>query len=119
MKPAPSIERLPLIGALAAALASSLCCVLPFVLVSIGITGPWLARLQIFEPYRIPFDVASVAVLALAWTTHVVRVRSCGVEDGCALPRTVRRTRIGLLVATVLVGIIISAPYAIAYLGGS
>lgn len=119
--PAPSqgLERLTLAGAIGAIVTASLCCVLPFVLVSVGIAGPWLARLQVFEPYRIPLDAVSLAGLATAWTVHLLRVRSCRAGDACALPRRLRATRIGLLVATVLILALIAAPYAIAYFGGS
>lgn len=113
------LEGFTLAGALGAVLAASICCVAPFVLVSIGITGPWLARLQVFEPYRIPFDILSLAALCTAWGIHFLRVRSCRAGDSCGLPNRLRRTRVGLLVATVLIGILIAAPYAIAYFGGS
>jgi len=113
------LEGVTLVGAIGAVLAASLCCVLPFVLVSIGIAGPWLAGLQGFEPYRIPFDALSLAALGTAWGVHFFRVRSCRAGDGCALPQRLRRTRIGLMVATVFIGMLIAAPYAIAYFGGS
>ena len=102
-----------------AIVAASLCCVVPFLLVSLGITGPWLARLQIFEPYRIPFDVVSVLAVIAAWIVHFARVRTCRSEDGCAIPQRLRRTRSGLLVATGLIVILVAAPYAIASFGGS
>lgn len=118
MKPSMTTERVPIVGVILLGLASSLCCVLPFVLVSIGITGPWLARLRVFEPYRIGIDVASLIVLAIAWGSHVLVVRACRVDDRCGLPTRVRRTRIGLVIATVAVIAIIGTPYAISYFGG-
>jgi hypothetical protein len=57
-------------GALAAALASTLCCLAPYVFVSVGIAGPWLARFRLFDPVRIPLEVASLLALAAAWTLH-------------------------------------------------
>ena len=104
-------------AAFAAALASSLCCVVPFVLVSIGITGPWLARLRVFDPLRIPFELASVVALAAAWLVHVRGVRSCSTA-GCALPLRLRRTRIGLALASVLIVALVAAPYVIARIEG-
>jgi mercuric ion transport protein len=98
-----SIDRVPLAGAIVAALVSALCCVVPFVLVSVGITGPWLARLQVFEPYRIPLDVASLVVVTVGWGVHVARVRSCRPGDGCAFPQRLRRTRMWLLIVTFVV----------------
>jgi mercuric ion transport protein len=112
------VEGFTLAGAIVAVLASTLCCVVPFALVSIGITGPWLARLAIFEPYRIPLDLASMVALGTAWGVHLLRVRSCSPEQGCALPGRLRATRIGLAIATVLIVVLVGAPYAIAYFGG-
>ena len=117
--PRQAAERLTLLAALGAVAAASLCCVVPFLLVSLGITGPWLARLQIFEPYRIPFDVMSIFAVGVAWAVHLARVRTCRTDDGCAIPQRVRRTRSVLLVSTGLIVILVAAPYAIASFGGS
>jgi mercuric ion transport protein len=42
----------------AAAIGASLCCVVPLVLVSLGISGAWLASLTALEPYRPLFAMA-------------------------------------------------------------
>jgi mercuric ion transport protein len=111
-------ERLGLAGAIGAIVVASLCCVVPFVLVSVGITGPWLAALQVFEPYRIPLDAVSVGALGSAWAVHLLRVRACRAQGACALPQRLRTTRTGLLIATILIVALIAAPYVIAYFGG-
>ena len=119
MRPLSFAERLPIVGVVLFGLLSSLCCVVTFALVALGVTGPWLAGLQIFEPYRVPLDVSSAAALALAWCSHVVATRSCRPDGACTAPSTLRQTRAALTLATLAVGGVTAAPYLIAYFGGS
>jgi len=53
-------------GGIAALLAGA-CCVVPFVLVSIGMGGAWLASLQLLEPYRPVFIGIAIIALGFAW----------------------------------------------------
>ncbi len=53
------------LAGLAALLASS-CCVLPLVLVLLGISGSWISRLRVLEPYSNALILLSLAALALA-----------------------------------------------------
>ncbi len=103
-------------AAVTAAIGSTVCCVLPFVLVSLGITGPWLARLQVFEPFRIPLDVTGGVAIAAAWASLLYSRRACRANGACALPAVQRRTTIALTVVTVIVVGLALAPYAIARL---
>jgi hypothetical protein len=45
-------ETTDLIAGTLAALGASVCCVLPLVLVALGIGGSWIASLTAMEPYR-------------------------------------------------------------------
>ena len=48
------------------AFLAGVCCVVPFVLVSVGVGGAWLANLQAFAPYRPLFiGVALTALTAM------------------------------------------------------
>lgn len=47
------------------ALLASSCCVLPLVLVLAGVTGAWMARLRVLEPWS--NGIAALAVLTLAF----------------------------------------------------
>jgi mercuric ion transport protein len=49
-----------------AALLASACCVLPLVFVLVGISGAWIARLRVLEPYSGALSVLSLAALAFA-----------------------------------------------------
>lgn len=50
--PSTNSPRWALLTGAAAALGASLCCVVPLVLASLGISGAWLASLTALEPYR-------------------------------------------------------------------
>lgn len=55
-----------LVGALAA-ITASLCCVVPLLLVTLGVGGAWVASLTRFEPLRPIFIAITLAMLFLAW----------------------------------------------------
>ena len=55
-----------LVGALAA-ITASLCCVVPLVLLTLGVGGAWVASLSVFEPLRPIFIAIALVMLILAW----------------------------------------------------
>jgi mercuric ion transport protein len=106
------LGRLMAFAVLASLLAST-CCVLPLVLVLVGITGAWMAGLQALAPVT-PYAVA-LAVGALAWAGWLVfrPARFCTMEDGgCATTRPLmRRVFLGCAVfIALLLGFPLIAP---------
>jgi mercuric ion transport protein len=84
---APSSDRLGgrLMGlAVVSTLLASACCVLPLVLVLIGVTGAWMSNLQALKPLTPVFVVVTLA--ALAWAGYLVLRPSntCSTADGAA-----------------------------------
>jgi mercuric ion transport protein len=81
-----------LAGGVLAALLSSLCCLGPLVLVTLGIGGAWMANLAALEPYRPLFlGVAVVCVvLAYRYIYHTPAPAECEPGTLCALPHTQR-----------------------------
>lgn len=65
-KPAP--ETASIAAGAASAIGASTCCVLPLVLVSMGLGGAWVARLRALEQFQWVFIglAAALAVPALA-----------------------------------------------------
>lgn len=101
-------SRLPLFGGLAAAVGAGLCCVGPFVLVSLGIGGAWVANLTRFEPFRPLFILAALALLAWAgWQVH----RPCPPDDACATLAVRRRRRLIFWLAALVALALVTAPY--------
>lgn len=65
MDAAPRSAPALALAGLAALLASS-CCVLPLVLALLGISGAWISRLRVLEPYSPALIALSLGALALA-----------------------------------------------------
>ncbi|WP_222873573.1 mercuric transporter MerT family protein [Hankyongella ginsenosidimutans] len=58
-------------GLIGAVLASS-CCVVPLVLVTLGVSGAWIGSLTALEPYKLFFVLVTLALLAGASGTSIV-----------------------------------------------
>jgi mercuric ion transport protein len=63
-------------GAVLAAIGASVCCVVPLVLVLLGISGAWIANLTVLDAWRPWFSVVTLLCLALAfWNLYGPRTR--------------------------------------------
>jgi mercuric ion transport protein len=115
----PSSSRTSPVWALltgaAAAVGASLCCVVPLVLVSLGISGAWLASLTALEPYRPLFATAALASLTIAaWRLYGPASR-CEAGGVCADPRVLRRRRRLLWIAIAAIAPLLLFPYYITW----
>jgi mercuric ion transport protein len=108
--------RLMSLGGIIAALGAASCCVIPFLLFSLGVSGAWIGDLTALEPYQPIFAVLSLACIGFgAWRIHRKSKAVC--TDGyCANPRSDRIARIGLWSAGILVIIAVGFPYLISAL---
>jgi len=91
-------------GGVVGALLASSCCILPFVLISLGVSGAWIGSLSALEPYKLIFIGAAMIFLAAGfWQVYFNKPKSC--EDGsvCARPQTLRFTKAALWIASLLV----------------
>lgn len=91
-------------GGIAGAILASSCCIVPLVLVMLGISGAWIGNLTALEPYK-PYFAAAAAALIGAGFWHVYIRPKPVCEDGsyCARPESSRLTKSALWIATVLV----------------
>ena len=95
-----------------AAMLAGVCCVVPFVLVSVGFGGAWLANLQAFAPYRPLFiGVALTALAAAAWRIYRP-VAKCKPGEICGVSRASRRYRIGFWGVAAMLLFMVAFPYA-------
>jgi mercuric ion transport protein len=111
--PSRNSPRWALLTGAAAAIGASLCCAVPLVLVSLGISGAWLANLTALEPYRAWFAAVAVAALGFAgWRLYGPDSRC---EEGriCADPRVLRRRRRLLWIAVAAIVPLLLFPYYI------
>lgn len=101
-------------SAIAAILASA-CCLGPLVLVSIGLGGAWMSKLQALEPYR-PLSIAvAVVALLLAYRRIYRPAAACAPGDVCAVPRTRRIYKVLFWGAAALVLTALGFPYVVPY----
>ena len=97
------------VGAIGAATVASVCCVVPLLLVSLGIGGAWMSYLTALIPYR-PFFIA-FAVVALGFAFYREYKTSTGPECECEAKISDPVRRGLLLVATVATIGLIGSPY--------
>jgi mercuric ion transport protein len=105
--------RLLSLGGILAALGAASCCVIPFTLFALGISGAWIGNLTALEPYQPIFAVVALGFVGLgAWRLHRQPAVACA-DDYCATPRADRLAKIGLWTAGVLVVVAVVFPYVI------
>lgn len=89
---------------LLAALATSSCCVLPFLFVTVGVSGAWIGNLTALEPYQPIFF--ALAAASIGASLHRVyrrpKAAACAPGSACADPRADRVTKAVLWCAAVL-----------------
>ena len=103
--------KLLLVGGVLAALGAMSCCVVPFALFVAGVSGAWIGNLTALQPYQPIF--VTIAAASIGYGFYLVHRRPRVVcEDGspCASSRSVRLTKAGLWVATILVVVAIGFP---------
>lgn len=119
MSAAPKIvpeARLLSVGGILAALGAASCCVIPFALFTVGVSGAWIGNLTALEPYQPIFAAVSLGFIGLgAWRLRRRAKLACA-EGYCATPRADRIARLGLWAAAILVVIAVVFPYLIRFL---
>ena len=97
-------QRLMAAGGLVGALGASSCCILPFVLFSVGVSGAWIGNLTQLAPYQPFFIAATIACLGYGyWLVYRSSKVACAGDEACARPLSNWLVQVGLIVATVLV----------------
>jgi len=91
------------LSVIGASLASA-CCVVPLLLVMLGISGAWIGNLTMLEPYK-PYIVAATLVpLGLGfWQVYFKPKTVCEPGSYCARPRSAIITKTALWIATVII----------------
>jgi mercuric ion transport protein len=98
--------------ALLASLLASTCCVLPLVLVLVGVGGAWVAGLQSLKPVT-PYAIG-LTVAALAWAGWLVfgPAAACDIGDGAACATTRPLMRRVWLACALFVALLLGFPLA-------
>ncbi|NOY39971.1 MAG: hypothetical protein GXO95_07060 [Nitrospirae bacterium] len=103
--------------AIIAALLASVCCVGPFVLVMLGISGTWIGNLAAFEPYKPVFILFTIGFLVAGfYSVYRKPKEECEPGSLCANPKTKKAQKVGLWIATAVVVFLLILPYLIVLL---
>lgn len=90
-------------GSAIGALIASSCCILPLVLLSLGISGTWIGSLTALEPYKPIFLAVTGLVLAAGfWHVYFKEKSVCEDESYCARPMSGVVIQSVLWIATVI-----------------
>jgi len=103
-----------MLGAVAGALGASVCCVVPLVLVLLGVSGAWISNLTALDAYR-PWAV-SATLLCLMWAGWELYGPNsrCQVDGECVARHVLRRRRRWLWIASAGSLALLTFPYYIA-----
>jgi len=103
-----------IIGAVATAIAASACCIGPFVLLLLGVSGAWIGGLTLLEPFRPYLTALTLGLLGVAfYRVYRTPKEECTPGSACAIPKSRRRNKIVLWVMSVLVLGLLISPYVL------
>ena len=105
-----------ILGASLAAIGASVCCVVPLLLVLMGVSGAWIANLTALDAWRPWFSAATLACLGWSFWLLYGPTSRCLVDGACASPARLRRRRYWLWIATALIVLLLLFPYYIGWL---
>lgn len=84
----------PLIAGVLAGIGASLCCVGPLLLLSLGLSGVWVANLTAFEPVRPLFMGLALLFIGLSFHRLYLAKPACDPGKPCADDEAIRRQRL-------------------------
>lgn len=106
--PARREGGLAALSVLGAFLASA-CCIVPLLLVTLGVSGAWIGNLTMLEPYKPYISAATLVPLGFGfWQVYFKSKPSCAPDSYCARPQSSVITKTALWVATILIALAVT-----------
>lgn len=103
-------------GGVLGAIAASACCLVPFVLFSLGASGAWLGQLTSLSPYQPIFVAITAGFLGYGyWLVYRKPKVACAEQAACAKPLPNRVVKSALWSSTALVIAAFSFKYTAPY----
>jgi mercuric ion transport protein len=97
-------QELMAAGGMLGAIAASSCCILPLVLLSLGVSGAWIAYFTRLAPYQPYFIAATLLFLGCGyWLVYRSEARACADGEICVRALPNRIVKATLILATILV----------------
>lgn len=105
-------QRLVAAGGILAALGAGACCMVPFALFMLGISGAWIGNLTALAPYQPIFAAVAFGILGYGFYLVYRKPKvACAEGSYCARPSAGRIAKTGLWTAAVLVLLAMTFPY--------
>ncbi len=105
-------ERRTIVGVIIAALAASVCCVGPLVLLGLGVGGAWVGNLTALEPLRPYLMTLTLGVLGYAfYKIYRPKAEVCEPGSYCANPKSDKINKVTLWISTLFVLGLLATPY--------
>jgi mercuric ion transport protein len=95
------------------AVGASACCVIPLILLALGIGGSWLSSLSLLEPYRPLFIGATLLLLTFAFHGIYLTPRVCDTGSSCAQHNKTKGLRLAFWIIAPLAFGLIAMPWVI------
>lgn len=90
-----------MIASLLAGIGASLCCVVPLVLLSLGLGGAWVANLAAFAPVRPVFIGLTLLFIGLSYRKLYLTAQTCESGKPCADDEVIHNQRFIFWVVTI------------------
>lgn len=104
-----------LIGGVFSGIGASACCLGPFLLLSMGIGGAWIAHLTALEPYRPILVALTVLFLGMTFRKLYLVPQRCTPGDTCVADRTQRIQRILFWILLPFVLLMVASPWILPF----
>ena len=105
-------KRLAVTGSVIGAVLASSCCIVPLLLVTLGVSGAWIGSLSALEPYKPWFAAVTMLFLGIGfWQVYWKPKQDCEEGSYCASPKSDRVVKIALWSATLLVALTLTIDY--------
>lgn len=99
-------KRIAATGSVIGAVLASSCCIVPLLLVTLGVSGAWIGSLSALEPYKPWFAAVTMLFLGIGfWQVYWKPKQECEEGSYCANPKSDRVVKIALWSATLLVAL--------------
>lgn len=114
----PAPESASIAAGVLSALGASTCCVLPLILVSIGVGGAWVAQLRELERFYYVFLAIALAAFGFAFYRLYLKPAPCAPDTACATPQVRTRQRIAFWATLVTAKLLVLSPFYVPYFLG-
>jgi mercuric ion transport protein len=93
----------------AAALAASMCCVVPLSLTALGVSGAWLASFSVLAPYQTGLRALAIILLGTGFWIVYGRPAKGAEGSSCAITSSQRGTKGALWLGAIVMALVLTS----------